>query len=432
MRYLIIGGSAAGVSAVEAIRSVDRNSEINLFSWESTPLYSRVLLSYYIADLLPKEQLSFRPLDFFKDFKVTAHLGQRVQAISPETKAIRTEDGREHSYDRLLIATGSTPNSMDIPGADKQGIFAVRNLEHAQGIVRHLTKTTPVCILGGGLIGMRVGYALSVRGLKVKLIIASDRILSQMLDEEASRIVQARMQEHGIDVLTGRNAVRILGGDSVESVVLDSGEKIDCQLVVVGKGVDPNVEIVSSTRIEVGEGILADDHMRTSEPDIYAAGDVAEAYDLCWERPNVNALWPIAFEQGRVAGLNMAGREVAYDGSFRMNALDVYGLPVISTGITRPQGTGYEEVKVSAKESYRKLVLKDGRIVGSIYIGDVQKTGIITTLLKKRIKVSDYVPFLLSDRLNFADLLPLIKRNADKFKEVEYRELSQRPSASRR
>ena len=278
---------------------------------------------------------------------------------------------------------------------------------------------------------MRVGYALSVRGLKVKLIIASDRILSQMLDEEASRIVQARMQEHGIDVLTGRNAVRILGGDSVDSIVLDSGEKIDCQLVVVGKGVDPNVEIVSSTRIKVGEGILADDHMRTSEPDIYAAGDVAEAYDLCWERPNVNALWPVAFEQGRVAGLNMAGREVAYDGSFRMNSLDVYGLPVISTGITRPQGTGYEEVKVSAHESYRKLVLKEGRIVGSIYIGDVQKTGIITTLLKKRIKVSDYVPFLLSNRLNFADLLPLIKRNADKFKEVEYRELSQRPSTSR-
>ncbi|NWF91703.1 MAG: NAD(P)/FAD-dependent oxidoreductase [Syntrophaceae bacterium] len=431
MRYVIIGGSAAGISAAEAIRFVDPTSEIQLFTWEHTPVYSRVLLSYYIAEILSKEQLHFRPLDFFKENRVTAHLGQKVEKISPETKSIRTEDGRDHPYDRLLIATGAWPNLMDIPGKEKKGVFVVRNLEHAQAMVRHLVKPTPVCILGGGLIGIRIGYALSLRGLKVKLIIASDRILSQMLDLEASTLVRERMQERGIDVITGRNAVKILGGEFVESIVLDNGEKIDCQMVVVGKGVEPNLEIVSSTSIKTAEGILADERMRTNLPDIYAAGDVAETYDLCWERTNVNALWPVAFEQGRVAGLNMAGRETKYEGSFRMNSLDVFGLPVISMGITRSEGPGYQEFRASGKEMYRKIVLKGGRLVGAILVGQVQKAGVLTMLMRKKLDVSGVVPFLLSKRLNFAELLPLVKQNQEKFTEVEYRELTQRFAASK-
>jgi nitrite reductase (NADH) large subunit len=431
MRYIIIGGSAAGVSAVEAIRSVDLTSEIELFSGEHTPLYSRVLLSYYIAEMLSKEELNFRPLDFFKENNVIAHLGQKVQMVFPDAKSIQTEDGRDHPYDRLLIATGSSAKLLDIPGVDKKGVFAMRSLEHAQGIIRHLGKTTPVCILGGGLIGLRVGYALSARGLKVKLIIKSNRVLSQMLDEEASRIVQERMREHGIEIRTGRDAIEIVGKEKVEGIILDNGERVNCQLVVIGKGVDPNVQLVSSTRIKVNEGIIADEHMRTNMPDIYAAGDVAETYDICWERMGVNALWPCAFEQGRIAGLNMAGRETSYGGSFRMNSLDIYGLPVISMGVTRPDGAGYQQFHKMAKETYRKLVLKNGRIVGAILMGQIQKAGVLATLLKKKVNVSSYIPFLMSDRLNFADLLPLMKQNAEKFSEVEYRELSQRPLASR-
>ncbi len=427
MRYVIVGGSAAGISAVEAIRAVDPTSEIELFSCEHTPLYSRVLLSYYIAEMLSKEELHFRPLDFFKDNNVTAHLGQKVQMVSPETNSIRTEDGRDHPYDKLLIATGSSAKLLNIPGVDKKGVFAMRNLEHAQGIVRHLGKATPVCILGGGLIGMRVGYALSTRGYKVKLIIKSKRVLSQMLDEDASRIVQGRMQEHGIDIQTGRNAAEIVGKESVESVVLDNGERIDCQLAVIGKGVDPNVQIVSSNQITVNEGIITDEYMRTNVPDIYAAGDVAETYDICWEKMWVNALWPCAFEQGRIAGLNMAGRKTKYGGSFRMNSLDIYGLPVISMGVTVPEGAGYQQFHRTAKETYRKLVLKDKRIVGAVLVGQVEKAGVLTTLLKKKVDVSDYVPFLMSDRLNFADLLPLMKQHSEKFPEIEFTEISQRP-----
>ncbi len=423
MRYIIIGGSAAGVSAIEAIRSLDRSSPIELFTDEETPLYSRVLLTYFIAGVISKDELHFRPLEFFKENNVTPHLGEMVQAVSPDSKSIQTEDGKNHTFDKLLIATGSSPKTLDIPGVDKEGVYGLRNMGHAQKIISRSGKTDTVTILGGGLIGLRDGYALAARGLKVKMIVKSNRVLSQMLDEESSAMVQERLQEHGIGIKTGRDAVEILGKGSVEGIALDNGEKIDCQMVIVGKGVDPNIGLVSTTPIEVREGIVADEHMRTSAPDIYVAGDVAETFDISRGKMAINAIWPCAFEQGRIAGLNMAGQEAKYVGSFRMNSLDIYGLPAGSMGITRPDGDGFQQVTRRGKYTYRKLVLKDGRIVGAILVGEIQKAGFLSTLLRKKVNVSDYVPFLMSDRLNVADLLPLMRQNAEKFTEIEYREL---------
>jgi nitrite reductase (NADH) large subunit len=423
MRYVIIGGSAAGVSAIEAIRSLDATSSIELFSDEETPLYSRVLLTYYIAGALSKEGLHFRPLEFFKENNVTPHLGETVARVSPDSKLIQTEDGKDYSFDKLLIATGSSPKALDIPGVDKVGVYGMRRLDHAEKIIERSEKTDVVCILGGGLIGLRDGYALAARGLKVKMIVKSNRVLSQMLDEESSAMVQERLQEHGIEIKTGRDAVEILGKGSAEGVVLDNGEHIACQMVIIGKGVEPNVGIVSSTGIEVKEGIVADETMRTAVPDIYVAGDVAETYDISQGKTAINAIWPCAFEQGRIAGLNMAGKEARYVGSFRMNSLDIYGLPVISMGLTRGNRDGLQEFERKTKGSYRKLVLQDGRIVGAILVGQVQKAGFLSTLLRKRVDVSEHVVFLMSDRLNVADLLPFMRKNAEKFTEIEYREL---------
>jgi len=431
MPYVIIGGSAAGISAVEAIRSVDRTSAIELFSSEGTPFYSRVLLSYYIAGAITKDELHFRPLEFFSENKVNAHLGHRVERVLPESKSIRMEDGREYPFDRLLIATGSSPKILDIPGKDKKGVVVIRNIDHAQEIVNRLEEIKTACVLGGGLIGLRTGYALSVRGVKVKIIVKSSHVLSQMLDRDAAEMIEGTMREHGTDIRTGRDAVEIVGKESVEGIILDDGERINCQLVVIGKGVQPNVDFISGSQIKVNEGIVADETMRTNLSDIYVAGDVAETFDLSTGRMGVNAIWPCAFEQGRVAGLNMAEKRVKYDGSFRMNSLDFYGLPVISMGVTRIDGDEFQQFQRKTKSTYRKLVLKDGRIVGAILVGQVQKAGILTTLLKKRVNVSDIIPLLMSDRLNFAELLPFTKQNRDRFTEVEYRELGQRPLASR-
>jgi NAD(P)H-nitrite reductase large subunit len=423
MRYIIIGGSAAGVSAIEAIRALDHTSEIDLFTDEELPLYSRVLLTYYIAGVIPKEELHFRPLEFFEQFNVTPHLAKRVETVSTDSKSIQTEDGENHRFDKLLIATGSAPKVLDIPGVENEGVYGLRNMGHAQEIITRSEKTDTVSILGGGLIGLRDGYALAARGMKVRMIVKSNRVLSQMLDEESSAMVQKRLEEHGIEVRTGRDAIEILGKGHVEGIVLDNGEKIACQMVIVGKGVNPNVELVSGSNIKIQEGIVADEHMMTNLPDIYVAGDVAETYDITLGKTAMNAIWPCAFEQGRIAGLNMAGHEARYVGSFRMNSLDIYGLPAVSMGITRPAGDGLEEVTRKTRNTYRKLVLEDGRIVGAILVGQIQKAGLLSTLLRKKVKVSDYVPFLMTDRLNVADLLPLMRQYEEKFTEIEFREL---------
>jgi NAD(P)H-nitrite reductase large subunit len=371
-------------------------------------------------------------LEFFAENKVTAHLGQRVERVLPDSKTIKTEDGREYPYDKLLIATGSSPKILDVPGKDKKGVVVMRHIDHAQEIVNRVEEIKTACVLGGGLIGLRTGYALSVRGVKVKIIVKSSHVLSQMLDRESAEMIQGTMREHGIDIRTGRGAVEIVGKESVEGIILDDGERINCQLVVIGKGVQPNVDFISSTPIKVNEGIIADETMRTNVPAIYVAGDVAETYDISTGKMGINAIWPCAFEQGRIAGLNMAGREARYGGSFRMNSLDFYGLPVISMGITRIDGNGFQQFQRKTKNTYRKLVLKDGRIIGAILVGQIQKAGILATLLKKKVDVSDYVSFLMSNKINFADLLPLMKGNKERFTEVEYRELSQRPLASKR
>src|SRR4030065_2089553 len=184
MRYIIIGGSAAGISAVEAIRSIDQTSPIDLFSREGTPCHSRVLLSYYIAGAIKKEKLHFRPLEFFADNKVKAHLGQRVDKVLPESKSIRMEDGREYPFDRLLIASGSSPKIMEVPGKDKKGVVVMRNIDHAQEIVNRVEEMKTACVLGGGVIGLRTGYALSVRGVKVKIIVKSGHVLFLIFNPE--------------------------------------------------------------------------------------------------------------------------------------------------------------------------------------------------------------------------------------------------------
>jgi NAD(P)H-nitrite reductase large subunit len=423
MQYIIIGGSAAGVSAIEAIRALDRTSEIDLFTDEELPLYSRVLLTYYIAGVIPKGELHFRPLEFFEQFNVTPHLAKRVETVSTDSKSIQTEDGENHRFDKLLIATGSAPKVLDIPGVENEGVYGLRNMGHAQKIIERSEKTDTVSILGGGLIGLRDGYALAARGMNVTMIVKSNRVLSQMLDEESSAMVQKRLEEHGFEVRTGRDAIEILGKGDVEGIVLDNGEKIACQMVIVGKGVNPNVGLVSGSNIKIQEGIVADEHMMTSVPDIYVAGDVAETYDITLGKTAMNAIWPCAFEQGRIAGLNMAGQASRYVGSFRMNSLDIYGLPAVSLGITRPTGDGLEEVTRKTRDTYRKLVLEDGRIVGAIFVGGIQQAGLLSTLLRKEVNVSDHIPFLMSDRLNVADLLPLMRQNAEKFTEIEFREL---------
>ncbi|MBU1887904.1 MAG: FAD-dependent oxidoreductase [Candidatus Omnitrophica bacterium] len=424
MRYAIIGSSAAGISAVEAIRSKDKEAAITVISDEKTPLYSRCLISYLLAGTIDKDKIWIRPDSFFKENKVEAILGVRAEKIDTENKEVRLENREKIRFDRLLIATGSSPKLEDIPGKDKKRVFPLRTLGHAVEIQSVLDKVKTVAVLGGGLIGLRAAYALKSRGKDVSVFVRSPQILSQIIDKESAGIMQRHIEKKGIKIFTGRSAKEIKGKDSVEGLVLDNGSNIDCQLVVVGKGVSPNIETAKDAGIKTNWGIVVDQFLKTSDDNIFAAGDVSESYDIALEEKTINAIWPVACEQGRAAGLNMSGENQVYDGTLAMNSIEFFGLPVISIGITRPKKDIYKEIvrKNLDKSIYKKIVLRDNIIAGAVFVNAIEQIGVIGALIKNKVNIKDVEDIVLEDYFDYGKIVNIIKDSKGAFKQKEFTE----------
>ena len=430
MRYIIIGGSAAAISALETIRSIDPDSPIDLFSDEPTPLFSRVLLPYYIAEELSKPLLNFRSADFFEQNRIIPHLGVRIEQISVDSKVVKTKEGDSYPFDKLLLTTGGIPIIPPIQGVNKEGISTLKTMADAERIYQ--LKGKKAVVIGAGSVGVESSISLKRRGMEVTLLEQLGHVLPTVFDEEAASIIQKRIENLGIRTITGEKAVQFTGNGHVKSVVMDSRE-IECDMVVLAVGIKPAIELAQNSGIEIGTlgGIKVNSQMMTSVPDIYAAGDVAETYDITRDSYWINAIWPCAFEQGHLAGLNMVGRETLYEGSFRRNSIGNFiGVPAISVGLTHAEtcstcegGEAFQEIKRRTKDTYKKIIIKNGRLVGAILVGQTQKAGLFHILLKKRISVSEYIPVLMRRSLNFIDLLPLLRRNADRFTEPEYKEI---------
>ena len=332
MRYVVVGGSAAAISAIEAIRSIDRLSPIDLFSDEETPLFSRVLLPYYVAEELPKALLNFRSPDFFDQNQVSSHLGVRVEEISTDSKTIQTSEGRQYPFDKLLIATGGNPIIPPIPGIDKEGISPLKTMQDAERIY-HLLGSKAV-VIGAGSIGVEASISLKRRGLKVSLLEQLGHVLPTVFDEEAALDHPEEDRGDRDRGGHGRESRPVYGEWSRQKVLTDTRE-IECDMVVLAVGVRPAAELARKTGVKLAPcgGIKLDRQMMTSVPDIYAAGDVAETDDIARGGPFINAIWPCAFEQGHIAGLNMGGRKTVYPGSFRRNSIGNFiGIPAISDG----------------------------------------------------------------------------------------------------
>ena len=419
MKYVIIGGSAAGVTAAETIRKNDKKSSITLISDEAIGLYSRCLLTYFIAGTIDETKLCFKDKNFYKENNIKTYLGKKAISIDTKKKTVSLEGGTEVSYDKLLIATGATPKSVDVPGVEKIGVFTIRKIDDVRAIIKLLDKVKKIAVLGGGLIGLRDAYALRQKQKEVTVIVKSPQVLSQMVDRDAAEIISSLLEKNGIKIMTGVAAKEILGKKSVEGILLDNGKKLDCQLIVIGKGVKPNTEIASKCGVKVENGIVVNEFLQTSDKNIFAAGDVAETYDIARGVKRINALWPCAVEQGEVAGLNMLDKKVAYDGSLSMNSVDFFGLGCISMGITKPKEKDYEIISKTSKDSYKKFVLKDNKIVGMVLVGDIRPAGIVSILIRSKVDVTSIKHILLDDNFDYAKIMPLVKKFQDQFKQEE-------------
>jgi NAD(P)H-nitrite reductase large subunit len=229
-------------------------------------------------------------------------------------------------------------------------------------------------------------------------IVVRSRLMRAALDEKGSKIIQKHLSAHGIRVITGQKIKGIYGPrDRVSYVRLENGDKIDCQLVIIAVGVSPNIDLVSETPIKTNRGIIVDNRMQTNVEGILAAGDVCEAPNFLTKEHSITPIWPNAYTQGRIAGLNMAGSKTDFKGSLAMNSLDVLGLPIITLGISNPLEPGYQIFKRAKNNSYRKIVFKDNKIVGATLIKSIEGAGIITSLIKDCVDTSGFKRQLLKE-----------------------------------
>lgn len=410
-KYVIIGGSAGAVGAVEAIREVDPIGDIVIISDEPNPTYSRPMMADHLSGEASPKKMLFPTKDFWDKHNVQMHLGKKAVKLDLSQKVVELENAERINFDKLLIATGGKPFIPKMEGTFKKGVYNFTTIGDTQRIEEAITnnKAEKPVVIGGGLIGVSATEALTKRGLKVTIVELKNWILNLILDREAAKIVETVMQKDGVSILTGRMVQRILGrkdnDDAVGGVVLDNGTVIECDMVVVAVGVVPRTELAAQTDLKVNRGILVDRFMQTNAPDVYACGDVAEAYDFIQQTNRVLALWPLARMGGRIAGYNMAGKKCEYPGGTAMSAFNYFGVPIISVGLTTlGEAEGYETLIFHDKEArvYRKIVLKNGTLVGMTLVGDVERAGILFNLMKNQVNVEGFKHKLIADTFSLA------------------------------
>ena len=428
-KYMIIGNSAGAVGAIESVRSLDKEGTIAVITDEGYAPYSRPLIADFLGGTRTLGQILFRSSDFYTKKEVTPILDARVGRIEFEKKRVWFADTKRFpeplGYEKLLLATGGLPFVPAVEGGDKRNIFTFTTLKDAVTLKTRVGDIRKVLVVGGGLIGICVSEALVRLGKKVTVIELQDRVLNVNLDKAGSELYMKRLDSRGVTVITKDSVVKFLGKSIDENLagkaVLKSGKEIDCDLVVVAIGVRPRLDLVKGTTVKVNKGIMVDRHMRTSVPEIYACGDVAEAYDLIWDMDRLSPIWPNAYLGGRVAGSNMAGKVTEYPGSTGMTSFTYFDLPVVSAGMailpsedvaragqmTDKECASYEVIMKTAKDGfYRKVILKDGQIKGFIMIKDISGSSILTDLLRKKIDVRGFRESLMVEDLeNNADEL---------------------------
>jgi len=408
MKYVIIGNGIAGTSAAEMIRRLDASGAVTVVADETLAPYCRPMISMVLEGAVSAAQLPIRPADFYDKLRIEPIIGQRVSTIDPANRTVAIGDRQTIPFDRLLIATGADPRPIKADNLHLRNIFFMRTQEQVRGMLQALPTARRALVLGGGLVGFKGAYGLLHRGLKVTMLISSGYPLSMQVDAVAGRMIQDELCARGLDVRVATQVVGFEGNGAVQRAILADGKEIPCDLVIIGKGVLPALSSVPRDQIAVDLGILVDAHMQTTAPGIFAAGDVAEAVDIARGARWVNAIWPEAVAQGRIAGINMAGRKVAYKGSLSRNVIRIFDLDVMTAGIVDvPADDGYEVVSAidARRKTYRKLVFREDRLVGMTLVNCIEQGGLLVALMQSETPVTMAKQKMVDSSFNYRQLM---------------------------
>ena len=396
--FVIAGGGIAGISAAEAVRKSASNAKIVLLSKESRPPYYRLNLTRYLAEEVAEKDLELHPPKWYKDQKIDLRLDTELSGIDPENKSVSTKQGDIIAYDKLILTMGSHPFVPPIPGVNRENVTVVRTFDQAKTILKICQKGLKVVCIGGGILGLETAGALAERGGDVTVLESYGWLLPRQLNRRGGEILEHFVATTGITLVKQVKIKELVGDEQVKGVLLEDGSIIPADLVVITTGVRPNSYLARLAGLDVNQGIVVDNRLRTSQPDVYAAGDVAE------HRGVVYGIWGPSQFMGTIAGMNAAGDEAEFAGIPRSNMLKVLGYDLFSIGKIIAEDGSYEIIEEEVDGKYKYFIFRDQHLIGSILLGDtsssaqvkkvVEKGQDCSEILKKRPSVKDLIQSL--------------------------------------
>jgi len=391
-KYLIIGSSHAGLSALDAIRLQDKEGLLTLVTQESCLPYSPTILPYVLSGQAQPEKVFLRDQQSLDGLSVTFKPGAKLVAVDEKSRQIRLQSGEKIEYEKLLLATGAAPKLPPVRGLEAVPHHVLRTLEDALALRSKIRKGGAAVVLGAGLIGLHAAENLAKGGMKVVVVEALSQVLAGYFDEEASQMIFRAFTDNGVKILLSERASGVKGSGGQTTLGLASGGNLPAGLLVVATGVQPRVEYLKGSGVDVDQGILVDERMRTSVGGIWAAGDVAQARGFFEASKILNPTLPNAVEQGRIAGMDMVDDPALkeYPGAVGMNTYKFFGHRAFSVGMVREEkGCEVEKVAVPESFKYQKLVFKEDQLVGASGINSDLDPGIMVQLIRRKAYLGD-------------------------------------------
>lgn len=382
-RVIIVGAGIAGVSAAEAVRQSSAESEILLLSKEDERPYYRLNLTRYLAGEIAADQLDLKPADWYDRNRIELRQGTELTGIDLAGRAVQLRDGAREGFDRLILTAGSHPFVPPFPGVNLGNVTVLRTRTDADRILSAVGEGVRCVCVGGGLLGLETAGALARRGAVVTLLEGGGWLLPRQINERAARILEASVGGLGIRLLRHAKTRELFGDAQVRGVLLESGAVLPADLVVIATGVRPNSYLARQAGLHVNQGILVDDFLRSTHPDVFAAGDVAEHRGMCY------GAWGPAQFQGAIAGLNAADGKAEFGGIPRSNLLKVLGIDLFSIGRVFPEDASYDFMDAESGGHYCGFVFRDSRMVGAILLGETRLSAAVKSCIEKGRDCSD-------------------------------------------
>lgn len=394
MHVAIVGCGVAGATAATAIKERKPETKVSVYTDEKYFYYPRPRLYYVLSGEAEPSEIYAFPAEWYEERGIQVSLNKKATDIDTTKNELVLEDGSRIKYDKLLLANGAHPFIPPVKGVEKNGVFTLRSLQDALAIKEYAKKTRKAIVVGGGLLGLEFAASLKKLGQQVEVVEVLPRLLPMQLDQDGATLLKEIIETRGINISVGVKTDEVLGQDATSGISLNNGKQLSGDMVLFSAGIRPNTDLAVHAGIKVNRGVVVDQNLQTNVNDVYAAGDVAEF------KERVYGIIPAAVDQAKIAALNMLEKEKhLYQGTIPSNTLKIAGIDLTSMGLVTPEEHGSEEIKKMNREAkvYRKIVLKQGIIVGVIVLGETRSIAPLKSLMDKRIDVSRYKDSILED-----------------------------------